>query len=930
MRISYRQGLVSAQADFLQIGQVDTRYVDLIVSPTPTIAVLSSGTKDYLISEQRTVTNAWGPFNGASTQYLYWEINPATGQLSRGSSTLPVISSATEPLQVIGQMWWDQTTNIMKVFNGVRWTNTLRVLAGVLQSGGILVPETFVSQVSLNTPVSAGFILTDGLGIAYKNASGDFLTTDTSLTSVDTGSVVKLDGAQVIVQANENIPKFSLVYLVGGRAALASGTPPEAETKSPIGMVTTDAYQNDAVNIVTSGKVVVNEQWNWAPNLWGQPVYCGSFGEVIAIKPSAQKNVRVGTIVGKQNILLMLDWETEVAISSGGIAGINTILPISKSGSPDFPTISMQRASPIFDGFLSASDFARIPAIEISLTTKSDIAHTHIITDVAGLDVALANKSDISHTHVIADTIGLQLELDQRSLLNHKHVKADISDLQPTIDDINIRITNKADKVFGAVAGNFASLDAGGNLNDSGRSPFDYALNGHTHIIPEVNGLQLALDGKADIIHAHIISDVTNLQNALDDKSYVGHTHEINDVNGLQLALNLKSDVGHEHLISNIVGLQDVLDNKSDLNHTHIISQVIGLQAELNNKSDLGHTHVIAEINGLQIVLDNKANLNHLHTIAEVSGLQSELNNKSDLGHTHIINDVTGLQSALNSKAPLLHVHTLANSLTDVDVNTNPAILNDYLGWNGSHWVPTTLPLIAGPQGPVGPQGIQGPAGPQGPAGSGGSGSGFTPLIKTWGGPNYANPIPRTGPSPYDIWKSTALPVNDLQVTPIIGDPDPLSNVTLISVPFNEFYSSVGTTNVAFNSPADFNSEWLVNIRAKLKITPSDPYQGWNGYVRVWAKINYAGGVELPAGLNDSILGTYDWVTSSNFVNASVILSYGGDTSFLEHQVNVVWPITMNFESIDFYISNFLDNPFGAPLSVDFSSIKLTKITPTI
>jgi len=205
MRISYRQGLVSAQADFLQIGQVNAQCVDLIVSPTPTVVALASGTKDYLISEQRTVTNAWGPFTGTATQYLYWEINPANGQLSRGASTLPVIASATEPPAVNGQMWWDQTANVMKVYNGVRWTNTLRVLAGRLQSGGILIPEPFGSQVGLNTPISAGFILTDGMGAAYKSANGEFLTTDTPLTSVDTGSLVKLDGAQIIVQANENI-----------------------------------------------------------------------------------------------------------------------------------------------------------------------------------------------------------------------------------------------------------------------------------------------------------------------------------------------------------------------------------------------------------------------------------------------------------------------------------------------------------------------------------------------------------------------------------------------------------------------------------------------------------------------------------------------------------------------------------------------------
>lgn len=42
---------------------------------------------------------------------------------------------------------------------------------------------------------------------------------------------------------------------------------------------------------------------------------------------------------------------------------------------------------------------------------------------------------------------------------------------------------DKADKVIGATAGNFAGLDEGGNLTDSGKKAADFATAGHTHEI---------------------------------------------------------------------------------------------------------------------------------------------------------------------------------------------------------------------------------------------------------------------------------------------------------------------------------------------------------------------------------------------------------------------------------------------------------------
>lgn len=634
MRISYRQGIIAAQPNFLQIGLTDGRYVDLIVSPSPIIVALANRDKDYLIGEHATVTNAWGPFTSGRTQYLYWDINQATGQVTYGATELPPIYSATAPAPFIDQMWWNSSINEMTVYNGSRWVPVLRVMAGTLSSGGILIQSTFTSQAGLNTPADAGFIVTDGLNGVFKNSAGDFLTTETGLTSIDTGSLVKLEGNQVIAQANENIPKFSLVYLVDGRAALASGNPPLHETRAPIAAVTMTAYQNDTVMLATAGQLIVNDQWNWNQSLFGKSVYCGAFGEIVTIRPLSQKSVRVGTIMNAQSVLLSFDWETEPTTIAGGVVSVLATAPLSISGTMEYPNVGMPKATTSIDGYIAASDFIRIPALENALLSKSDIGHIHVITDVDGLQSALNLKSPVGHTQPISSITDLQMTLDGKSNVGHSHIIADVDGLQLAINNLDSRILLKADRVVGATAGDFASLSASGNLVDSTFNASSFALASHMHTISDVMTLQLALDNRSLVGHTHPIAEVVGLQIALDDKAFTIHIHTIDQVTGLQSALDGKSDLGHIHIISDVTGLQIALDGKSPVDHAHLIADVTGLQGELDNRSLVGHTHVIANVTGLQLALDSKADINHTHPTVTVALPVSEIAVGSGTGLT--------------------------------------------------------------------------------------------------------------------------------------------------------------------------------------------------------------------------------------------------------------------------------------------------------
>jgi len=66
----------------------------------------------------------------------------------------------------------------------------------------------------------------------------------------------------------------------------------------------------------------------------------------------------------------------------------------------------------------------------------------------------------------------------------------------------------KADKVSGATAGNFAGLNAGGNLTDSGSKAVDFALAVHTHVAADVTDFSAAADARIALAVVDDLADV--------------------------------------------------------------------------------------------------------------------------------------------------------------------------------------------------------------------------------------------------------------------------------------------------------------------------------------------------------------------------------------------------------------------------------------
>ena len=78
-------------------------------------------------------------------------------------------------------------------------------------------------------------------------------------------------------------------------------------------------------------------------------------------------------------------------------------------------------------------------------------------------------------------------------------LESTVGTLESGLSTANTNITKKADKVSGATSGNFAGLDANGNLTDSGKKAGDFATAGHDH-----SGVY------SEEGHAHAAGDITS------------------------------------------------------------------------------------------------------------------------------------------------------------------------------------------------------------------------------------------------------------------------------------------------------------------------------------------------------------------------------------------------------------------------------------
>jgi hypothetical protein len=326
VQLSFRQGIVRYQTPLsgptlLQRTPLSNTSVDLIVVPNePVLITFAHYTTNYLISENTTVSGAWGsgavgstngPLAMNQTQYLYWDIDLATGALTRGWTSLaPIYTSQAPTNPHPGQMWFDNIHTVWNVFTqstptsiGV-WQNKIRCFAGIYQSNGVLVPMPIGSQVPPPPGIvgifSAGNLLLGTNNQPLKNSDGTFVTTATQLIVQETsGQNVTFDAALAWGEAAQDIPAFYLVSFGPNKTISLASSNNYSSFVS--GIVTDQLYEEEVGRVVING-VVRYDQWNWP--IINAPLFCGPSGQVTLTPPPIGVIQQIGTTYDSDAIVL--------------------------------------------------------------------------------------------------------------------------------------------------------------------------------------------------------------------------------------------------------------------------------------------------------------------------------------------------------------------------------------------------------------------------------------------------------------------------------------------------------------------------------------------------------------------------------------------------------------------------------------------------
>lgn len=291
MLLNFRQGIaryqtdVSATPTFLQKSAGAGNFIDLLVSPDPTVVVFAHRTANYIVEETKSVVHAWGPLVGAATVYLYWDINLVTGEVSRGYTTLPPIYSGSSPSSpAVDQHWFDTTETVMRIWNGSKWVEKIRCFAAYLSSGVIIRPYPLGTQAGINEECEGGNLILDAYNKPLRQSDGTFITSVSSLIIVNNSAKkVKFEAEVLSGMAAEPIPKFSLVQMRPGRKIVLARS---IDYMSRIaGIVLEDLYTNEPGYIATDG-LVRNSAWNFSSTMVNRPIFCGPNGEITTTPPS--------------------------------------------------------------------------------------------------------------------------------------------------------------------------------------------------------------------------------------------------------------------------------------------------------------------------------------------------------------------------------------------------------------------------------------------------------------------------------------------------------------------------------------------------------------------------------------------------------------------------------------------------------------------
>lgn len=367
MIINFRQGIISAKTDQLFINFSGNK-ININANGQSTDLAFAYGKADYLFSEVEDVIGAWGPFNSGINYWIYWDLDLKSGLRTFGSTRIQPQSGATTPTTglSVDLHFFDLTEKKMKVWDGSRWNEKLRIFAGNVQGGTTLVPNMFGSQVGLSGNYSIGYILFDinSKPLIKTDTSGSttFVTTEDKIhTQYDKKNSYKIDGLLIDGIAVESIPSYHCLSWKGPRQL---GITSYVTYQYPcVGISVEPSGKNEVNQFVTKGFLTNFNNWNWSEPA-NTPLFVGATGEITTAVPQKYSIQKIGHIVAPDTIFvdiqeIILIEDTELAPT---VSPTTTITP-SISLSRTQQTTATPTPTPIVTTTLTATPSVTSPEL---------------------------------------------------------------------------------------------------------------------------------------------------------------------------------------------------------------------------------------------------------------------------------------------------------------------------------------------------------------------------------------------------------------------------------------------------------------------------------------------------------------------------------------------------------------------------------------
>lgn len=293
MIINFRQGIVSYPSTngVQKFLQASGNNVTLNAANGVIDITLAHRSTNYLHTESVTVPNAWSALPTNSIVWLYWDFNTLTGERTFGYTDLEPISQNSAPANPdIDQHWFDTASMYMRVWNGNRWQEIIRVFAAEYDTGA----STFLSvsaystsqrfdgtQIGIQGDYTAGRILTDNTGRAIRSQMGEFFTTeDEFFINGSPITAIRLESNVLQAVCSQAVAKNQVVAFV------------DFDTVEPasynnlqvasIALCVADAPRGDVGSFIVQG-VVTDPSWNWTAV--GQQLWVSEGGTLVATDP---------------------------------------------------------------------------------------------------------------------------------------------------------------------------------------------------------------------------------------------------------------------------------------------------------------------------------------------------------------------------------------------------------------------------------------------------------------------------------------------------------------------------------------------------------------------------------------------------------------------------------------------------------------------